>query len=115
MDIDFVPMSCYFEECCKIILGHLPFFKRTFSGYMLEWDFSVIQSFYIYFLDYLDPVAHTGCTNLHTHPHCRWSLSSPKLILVVLFVDLLKTTIRRGVSWGLGFIWNSISLSINER
>ena len=53
MDIDFVSMSCYFEECCKIILGHLTFFKRAFSGYMLKCDFSVIWSFYIYFLDYL--------------------------------------------------------------
>ena len=39
---------------------------------------------------YLDPVVHSGCTNLHTHPHCGGGGdSSPHPLQYFLFVDLL--------------------------
>ena len=63
---------------------------------------------------YLYPVVHSGCTNLHTHPHCRRAPSSLHPLQDFLFVDLQKMTFQRGVWWYISIIVICISLLLSD-
>lgn len=105
----------YCKYCCKEQCWSSVFLKEYASRHMPKSGVAGACFLSVcIFRIYLDPFAHSVCTNFHSHSPCRKASSSPHNLQVLLFVDLLLMAIQTGVRWKLIVVVICISLLMSD-